>query len=206
MKSQADALREISEIKQLMERSSRFLSLSGLSGIFAGVYALIAAVIVYFRAYQPDDSIFYRRAYFSENTVKELIFIGIATLVLAISTGLIFSYRKAKKSGEPIWNNSSKRVVFNLAIPLATGGIFSIILLLKGMAIMVAPVTLIFYGLSLVNASKYTFGDIRSLGIGEIILGLLAAYFSGYGLFFWAIGFGILHILYGGIMYYKYER
>jgi hypothetical protein len=58
----------------------------------------------------------------------------------------------------------------------------------------------------LINASKYTFNDIRYLGFCEIILGLGAAVYVGYGLYFWALGFGILHIIYGAMMYYKYER
>ena len=71
--------------------------------------------------------------------------------------------------------------------------------------IYVAPLTLLFYGLSCVHASKYTIGGVRYLGITIILIGLIATYFTGYGLLFWAIGFGLCHIIYGALMYFKYE-
>jgi hypothetical protein len=79
------------------------------------------------------------------------------------------------------------------------------ILLLKGYIGIVAPLTLIFYGLALVNASKYTLSEVRWLGLTQILLGLAAAHFIGYGLVFWALGFGLVHILYGLVMHYKYK-
>jgi len=91
-------------------------------------------------------------------------------------------------------------------IPLVTGAVFGLILLKHEHFGVVAPVSLIFYGLALINASKYTFGTIKFLGISEIIVGLIAAYYPGNGLFFWALGFGVLHIIYGTVMYFKYDR
>ncbi|MGE5429024.1 MAG: hypothetical protein ACM3O8_14110, partial [Methylococcaceae bacterium] len=65
---------------------------------------------------------------------------------------------------------------------------------------------LIFYGLALVNAGKFTLSEVHYLGITEIVLGLMAAVFINWGLLFWALGFGVMHIVYGMMMYYKYER
>ena len=65
---------------------------------------------------------------------------------------------------------------------------------------------LLFFGLALLNASKYTFGEIKILGISEIILGLVSMYWTSLGLLFWAIGFGLFNIIYGVYMYVKYER
>jgi hypothetical protein len=127
-------------------------------------------------------------------------------LVASIVVGLILTWRSAKKNGQTIWDATAKRMLINLMIPLVTGGFFCMILLMHGLIGLVAPVTLIFYGLALINGSKYTLDDIRYLGICEIILGLLASIFIGYGLLFWAIGFGVLHIVYGMLMYNKYER
>ena len=127
-------------------------------------------------------------------------------LILAISTAVFLSNRKAKRNGEPLWTDSSRRMLGNFLIPLISGGIFCLALLQYGYIALIVPAMLIFYGLSCVNASKYTLGDLRSLGIAEIILGLLATQFAGYGLLIWAIGFGFCHILYGGIMYYKYDK
>ena len=131
---------------------------------------------------------------------------ALAVLFLSIATAVLLTYNKAKREGENVWNSTSKRLLTNFMIPLVTGGIFGLLLLRNGSYGLIAPVTLIFYGLSCVNASKYTLRDVRYLGITIIILGLLATEFSGYALEFWALGFGICHIVYGSMMYFKYDR
>lgn len=201
-------LEDLSEIKSLMNRSSRFISLSGLSGILAGVYALLGAVIAYFRInyYQtmPGVRNIYEQKYI-ELTV-ELSFIAVFVATAAIITGIWLTVKKARKKGEPVWDMSSKRLLVNFLIPLVTGGIFILVMIAKKNIGIVAPSTLIFYGLACVNASKYTLGDIRFLGIANIITGLVATLFVGYGLYFWAIGFGVFHIFYGALMYAKYDK
>ncbi len=194
-------LQDISEIKQMMERSSRFISLSGLSGILAGIYALIGAIVAYF-------FILNKQLYKIENDepVGWLILIAAIVLLLALGTGIVPTIRRTKKMNMKVWDRTSKRLAINLLIPLVTGGIFIVIISLKGWFVLVAPLMLLFYGMALVNASKYTLSDIRYLGISELVLGLLATIFLGYGLLFWAIGFGVLHIIYGTVMYYRYEK
>lgn len=132
--------------------------------------------------------------------------LALSVLVLAIGTGIWLSHLKAKKHNYKMWDATAKRMIVNLAIPLVTGGIFVLIMFSKGLIGLIAPCTLIFYGLSLINASKYTYTDIRYLGFCEIVLGLLSSYYIGFGLLFWAIGFGLLHIVYGAVMYFKYEK
>ena len=104
-----------------------------------------------------------------------------------------------------VWDSTARRMVISLFVPLATGGIFCLILLYHHLVFLMAPSTLLFYGLALINASKYTLHEARVLGISEVILGLMAAWLVGYGLLFWAIGFGVLHIFYGLMMYFRYE-
>ena len=192
-------------IKEIMNRSSRFISLSGLSGVFAGIYALIGALLVYLTVYSNQNYLQYREAILSSENIIILLVIAVVTLSLSIGTGVFFSKIKAKKDNEKLWNLQAKRLLINLFIPLIAGGILSLILLFKGYIGIIAPLTLIFYGLALVNASKHTLKEIRSLGMVEIVLGLLAAQFIGYGLIFWSIGFGILHIIYGIAMHLKYR-
>lgn len=200
-------LNDISEIKNLMNKSSRFISLSGLSGILAGIYALIGAWMAYKTIYFDTSTMgSYRDLVISEAAVMRLLAIATVVLVASIVTGILLSIRKARKSNENVWNSASKRLVINFMIPLATGGFFILFLIEKEMLGLIAPLTLIFYGLACVNASKYTLGDVRYLGITMIALGLLSTWFLGYGLLFWALGFGGCHIVYGSLMYYKYEN
>jgi uncharacterized membrane protein YiaA len=195
-------LQDISEIKMMMNKSSQFISLSGLAGILAGVYALIGAFVA-------NQLLLNHKGYYitlESRTFQLIVLTAVLVLVLSVITATILTFGKAKKKGEKVWNATSKRMIINFLIPLATGGIFALILLRNGVYGLIAPVTLIFYGLSCVNASKYTFRDVRYLGITVIILGLLSTEFSGYALEFWALGFGVCHILYGSIMYFKYDR
>ncbi len=198
-------IEDLKEIKDIMNRSSRFISLSGLSGISAGISALIGAYMAYRIVYTNQDYQEYGRIFLTNESITQLLLIALGTLILAVGTGIYFTTRETKKRNQRIWDIQTKRLLINLSIPLLTGGILCLILLFKGYIGLVAPLTLIFYGLALVNASKYTLNEIRSLGLIEIALGLIATYFIGFGLLFWSIGFGILHIIYGIIMQWRYK-
>ncbi|UOB16513.1 hypothetical protein [Abyssalbus ytuae] len=195
-------LEDITEIKNMMNRSSRFISLSGLSGILAGIYALIGAFIAY-----KLVSNSHRGYLILDGHIFRLVMLDLALVALAsIVTAILLSTAKAKKNGEKIWDSSSKRLVINFLIPLITGGIYILIILNQQKYGQTAALMLIFYGLALINASKYTLGYIRYLGIGEIVLGLICAFIPGFGFWLWVLGFGILHIIYGTLMHFKYDR
>jgi hypothetical protein len=198
-------IEDLKEIKDIMNRSSRFISLSGLSGISAGISALIGAYMAYRIVYTNQDYQEYGRIFLTNESITQLLLIALGTLILAIGTGIYFTTRETKKRNQKIWDVQTKRLLINLSIPLLAGGILCLMLLFKGYIGLVAPLTLIFYGLALVNASKYTLNEIRSLGLIEIALGLIATYFIGFGLLFWTIGFGVLHIIYGIIMQWRYK-
>lgn len=195
-------LQDISDIKNMMKRSSQFISLSGLSGVLAGIYALIGAYI----GQQLLAANNYYYVTLESTTFKLMVLTAFVVLVLSVLTAVVLSHFKAKKQGETTWNSTAKRMAVNFLIPLATGGVFSILLLRQEVYGLIAPVTLIFYGLACVNASKYTLRDVRYLGITIVILGLIATEFSGYAIEFWALGFGVCHIIYGSIMYFRYDR
>lgn len=198
---------ELNSIRNLMERSAKFISLSGLSGIMAGIYALIGAGLGYYMVYGPSISLQYRDHYIKEQEIIwRLFYIAILVLLLSLATGIWLTLRKASRKNQNVWNPASKNLLVSMAIPLFTGGIFILILLFRGYYGVIAPASLIFYGLSLVAASHYTYTDVKWLGILEIILGLFATLLPGYGIVFWTIGFGVLHIVYGSIMHFKYDR
>ncbi|MFC6268337.1 hypothetical protein [Frigoriflavimonas asaccharolytica] len=197
---------DLNHIRNMMEKSSRFISLSGLSGVFAGIIALLGAISVYFVFEREGINYFDgNRNVFTSDLVLELAIIGTVILIAAISVGYIFTARESKKKNQKIWDSLTKRLLFSFAVPLVTGGLFCLILLYHHLFVLVAPSTLIFYGLGLVNAEKYTLSDVKYLGFMQIFLGLLSFLFLGWGLVFWAIGFGVLHIVYGLVMHNKYK-
>ena len=211
MNIKSTQIQELNEIKNLMERSSRFLSLSGLSGISAGIFALIGASIAHYIMVSNqvvyDEPIFYFLFLPTGiDIILPLFFLGVSVLLLTFASGFYFSWRKARKHGLLLWDHSSRRFLTHLFIPLVAGGLFVLILIDRNGETLVASATLIFYGLALVSAGKFTVGEIHYLGISEVILGIFAGIFVNYGLVFWAIGFGVLHIVYGSVMYFRYER
>ena len=210
--SYADTLKDI---KQMMERSSRFISLSGLSGIAAGVCALIGAWFAHLSLKKHlasinianQISLSKNHPHFSKESVTQnLLIIAALTLFSAILLAFIFTFLRSKKTATPLWGTTAKRLMINVSIPLIAGGIYLLKILDIGIVGLIAPGCLIFYGLALLNASKYTLKEIRYLGLSEIVLGLINILVIGKGLYFWAFGFGVLHIAYGFVMWWKYER
>jgi hypothetical protein len=210
MNEQQQSLDDLQHIKKMMERSSRFISLSGLSGISAGLCALIGAWVAHPYVFGERDFVinlnrdFQGDYSFIVNTY--LFWIATATFVAAFTSAFFFTWLKSKKDGTPIWGNTAKRLLINVSIPVAVGGLFLFRMLHYGTFGLVAPGCLIFYGLGLINASKYTLDEIRYLGYVQIILGIINLWFVGYGLYFWAMGFGVMHMAYGVYMWMKYER
>jgi hypothetical protein len=202
---------DLQAIREIMERSSRFLSLSGLSGIFSGVCALLGAAAAWFfildSGHLHYDEQLRNLPGVSTPVIRNYLALD-ALLVLgfALLGAFYFSYRKARKTGQQFWNLSSRRLLLHLMIPLVTGGIFTPLLVLRNNLDLVPAILLIFYGLALVSAGKFTLGEIHYLGLTEIVLGILAAIFIQQGMLLWTVGFGLVHIVYGAVMYYRHER
>ncbi|MBU1373872.1 MAG: hypothetical protein KKG25_03850 [Bacteroidetes bacterium] len=203
-----DIYSELSSIRNLMERSTKFISLSGLSGVMAGIYALIGAYLGCQIIKSSDiwDTGEVMSFHLGQEKILQLFLIATLVLVLSLTTGVWLTIRQANKKGESSWNPVSRRLLFNMAIPLFTGGLFILILIFRGDFALIAPSSLLFYGLALVAGSSYTFSDVKWLGFCEIFLGLFSALLPGYEIIFWALGFGVLHILYGAIMHFKYNQ
>ena len=212
MDKKQDQLSELREIRNLMERSSRFLSLSGIAGVIVGVVAIVGVAAAYvFLGLGLDEPGYYK--FIAEQNIAQVAAVEaflfadfMAVLLVSLFTGIYFAVRNAKKQGLPVWDATASRLLLNMMIPLAAGGIYCLILFYHDHLALIAPATLIFYGLALINASKYTINDIRYLGIIEVVVGLIASLFIDYGLLFWAFGFGMLHMVYGIKIYFKHER
>ena len=207
---QPDTIQEVKDIRRMMERSSRFISLSGLSGVAAGFFALVGAAIARYVIFKDYYGRYDNRKVFDGDDFSRLKMqlLGLAAAVFAAAflSAFYFTWKKSSKQGVSLWNHTSRRLFWNMIIPLVAGGVFILEMLQYNHWNFVAPACLIFYGLALVNSSKYTLTDIRYLGYCEIITGLVSMQWIGYGLYFWALGFGVLHIIYGIIMWWKYER
>ncbi len=207
---QLESLQEVKDIRRLMERSSRFISLSGLSGVAAGAAGLAGAAVARYIIFKDYYEQYDERGFFTGEDFRalklQLIALAAGIFFTAFFSAFYFTWRKSSQQGHSLWSPASRRLFWNVSIPLVAGGLFILEMLQHNEWRFVAPSCLVFYGLALVNASKYTLTDIRYLGYCEIVLGLLNMQWIGYGLYFWALGFGVLHIAYGIVMWWKYER
>jgi hypothetical protein len=189
------------------------LSLSGLSGVWAGLCALVGAWVVHRETgsiqLSPNDFQYLKYAIehpeSGNSSVKYLFSVAASVVVVAMLGGIFFTTRKARNQGKTVWNVASRRLLWHLALPLLVGGVFCLALIQYKLVGLIAPTMLIFYGLALTAAAKFTLRDIYFIGILEILLGIFGLFNIGYGLVLWTIGFGLLHIIYGTLMWVKYE-
>lgn len=215
MSDQNHHLDTLQDIRQMMERSSRFISLSGLSGIAAGICALIGAWFAHGIIDNNRNSVAnlktitrnnYDSISLADYMGNSLMQIAALTFIAALVLAFAFTYLRSKKTNTPIWGSTARRVMINVAIPMIVGGIYLLKLIENEAYGYIAPGCLIFYGLAVLNASKYTLPELRYLSFGLLLLGIINLWYVGYGIYFWAMGFGVLHIIYGVIMWWKYER
>ena len=209
-----EQLEALQDIRSMMERSSRFLSLSGLSGIWTGICALAGVAAMYIWLKMPTLAIratnYFEAAVGNQNWGLSyrgaFLAIGICTFIAALAGVIFFNARKARLSKQAVWDRAAQRMAIALCTPLAVGAVFCLALARYDLVGLIAPTTLVFYGLALIHTDKFTIGNVQRLGLLEVVLGLVGLFLPQYGLHLWALGFGILHIIYGTWIYMKFER
>ncbi len=199
-----------------LAQSSRFISLSGLSGVSVGISGLFATYIAHrlvaSETKADKDMLSIVSGFDSYNETvhlfvgENLIFLSIFTILFALLFSFYFTTAKSKKNNLSIWDGIVKRQLSVLSLPLIIGGIFISRLISTANFGFIIPVALIFYALSLINLRKYTSGDVAYLGYALLILGIVNLWIQRLGILFFALGFGIFHIIYGVVTFYFYER
>ena len=188
----------LSEIRNMMERSTKVLSLSGVSAVVVGIFAIVAAVLA---------NHIIENEWLHVYKVRSLMILAITLFVICFMTILLFSKRKAEKNGLRFqFDRTVQKMLWNFFLPLIIGGVLCVGLIYQGHYGLTSSFMLIFYGLALINLSNFTFSNIRYLGYVQLILGLVDFLMVNHSLLFWMIGFGVCHVFYGIIFYFKYER
>lgn len=201
MSKDQDYVQDIAEIRSMMERSSKFLSLSGWAGIMAGFYALVGVWVAFnWLSFNPSA------VYYNTPNLPRVILLAFVVLILSLATAIYFSWKKSNERGDKIWNSTSRRLLMHMAVPLVSGGILILLMIIKGLVGLILPLTLIFYGIALYNAGMHTIFEVKLMGIIQIFLGLMSSLFLPFSILFWALGFGVVHIVYGIYMHFRYER
>lgn len=199
-----EVISTLSDIRNMMEKSSRFVSLTGLSSILVGIYACIGAAAAYY-LFGSSEALM-----LNVNTSSKLeITVGLALILIlaCIGTVVLSSRLKARKNNQHLkLDQTAKRLLWNFFLPLLAGGILCLALLSQQHYGLTSSIMLIFYGIALINASNYTYSNTKYLGYAELILGMADSFVQGYALVFWTLGFGIFHIIYGILFYLKYDK
>lgn len=198
------------EICSIMECFFCFIFFSGFFGVVVGIWVLFGVVVVfwYLGVMFFEGIIFYDCIFdyfIGFDFISFFFFDVVLVLILVLAIGIYFMIWKVCWKGLFVWDWFICWFLINLFILLVVGGIFCLVFIKYGEVDFIVLVILIFYGLVFFNVSKYIFNDICYLGLMEVGLGFIFVFFIGYGLEFWAIGFGILYIFYGIVMYFKYE-
>ena len=197
-----EALNTLKNIREMMEKSSRFLMLSGTSAILIGIYACIAATLAATMIY-GDHGILAT----DFRLLPALVGLAILLIVLSLATAAMMSARKAKRMNQRlVFDRTARRFLWNFFLPLVAGGILCLSCLLQGQFGQLSAFMLILYGIALINSSAYTYSTSRYLGYAELLLGLADCFVSAHPLLFWTIGFGLFHILYGIFFQLKYGK
>lgn len=193
-------LKDISEIKNLMNKSSQFISLSGLSGAFAGIYAIIGAAYFYIttRSIKISD--------FETKDIDKATIIFILFVILSTLTTIIFTSIRAKSLDEKSWDVKTKNLVQAFFTPILIGLVFVLILYFNNEYNYLLALLLVFYGIGLLNAGFTTNNLVKPLGYIQVTFGLICAIKYDYTFWFFAIGFGIVHLVYGSIVYFKIDK
>ncbi|MBK7028368.1 MAG: hypothetical protein IPH45_03800 [Bacteroidales bacterium] len=205
MEPKEDYKQTLADIRNLMDHSARFQSLSGLAGISSGLAALtgLAAFYLYF-----GYSLFEPFLFVNYQTVPFLMLDGAVILMVSLILAFILTKRNAQKHNEKLWTPIFKRVLLFWSIPMASGGIL-LLPYFSGSGPILFPtaisLTLVFYGLALTSASRYSLNELFWLGIINIILGLTAFFLWKYSLIFWGLGFGVMNVVFGVYVYRKHE-
>ena len=200
----------------MMDRSSRFISLSGLSGIAAGLCGLAGAWAIqrWFSALplEVQNSFFNAGnsnqpgASLSGAATSQLLQISLVTFIAAVIVAFLFTWLRSKKNNTPLWGGATRRLLWATLIPIVAGAIFLYKTMQGGAYFLLAPGCLVFYGLSLLQGGRYTVSEVKYLGITMMGCGIICLFFPEKGVALWAFGFGVLHIVYGALMWWRYER
>ncbi|HEY4539305.1 MAG TPA: hypothetical protein VIG94_04750 [Faecalibacter sp.] len=194
---------QLEEIKSMMQKTTKFSSINGWSGIWVGIIGLVASYLVY--SIILESSFQWHGLAPDESRDAKLAFMLIITLIVACSGGVYFIAKKSKRNGESFINSVTKRILIRFLTILGIGGLVCGLLYYHLSFVYVAPSTLLFYGLALLYIERDTIKELKYLAFVEIILGLLAFYFIYNGLLFWTIGFGIVHLFFGVFLVNKYK-
>lgn len=202
----------LSDIRDMMSKSSRFQSVSGYSivvvGLLAAVASLITAVFIGVENGFPcSEKLQHFAVMDTAVRTKSIAITGMVLFALSLLTVFFFAYIKSKRHQLRFaFDKRMGQMLLDFFIPLAVGGVLSIVLVMQQHYGLTSSIMLIFYGLALVNCSHYTYPVFRYLGYVELLLGIIDCFTMSHALLTWFLGFSVAHIVFGIVYILLFDR
>ena len=166
-------------IRQTMESASSFTALSGWGLVAVGVVGLAAAGVAW------------------RSGVPERLSAWLPAAVLGVLCSGIANAAKARRLEMPLWTGSLRKVAWVMAPALAAGALMTWALDQAGVRYLMPGMWLALYGAGVTAGGTFSIRAVRWMGIALLLLGALAFVDPRQAIVYLALGFGVLHILFG---------
>ena len=174
----------LSFIRSTMERATSFTAVPGWGGVAMGATALVAAAIAPLQG-SPDG---WLRVW----------------LVEALVAGAIGSYamaRKARRSEGAALSRPTRRFLLSYAPPILVGALLTFVLHREGLFRVLPGLWLMLYGTGVVTGGAFSVRVVPVMGLCFMAVGAVALVApASWGDPALALGFGVLHIIFGVII------
>jgi hypothetical protein len=175
-------------IRETMERSQSFTAVSGVGGVLMGLIALGAT----FLAVRSE-------------TTEAWVTVWMSAAVLSLGIALVAMTMKARAAGGSLLVGAGRKFAWNLTPPLLVGGLLTVAMTQMGAATLLPGVWLLLYGTGVVTGGAFSVRVVPLMGLAFMLVGAAALFApAAWGNLFMAGGFGLLHIVFGIVIWRKH--
>ena len=175
-------------IRETMERSKVFTSVPGYGGALMGATAIGAAIVAH---HQP--------------LIGNWLIVWLVEAALAFAVGLFALWQKSKNSGESLVSVPARKFASAFAPPIIAGVVLTALFYYRGFFEFLPCAWLTLYGTAVVTGGAYSVRIVPVVGWIFVALGAVAAFApASWGNVLMALGFGVLHIVFGLIVARRY--
>lgn len=183
-------------IRDLMERSTKYSTFSGLSGVLAGTASITGCIVTHLLQRRFPDPASFRIPFLLTWSL---------VILCAIGGDFLLTKRRATRVGKRIVSRLGKQMVIASAPGLGTGALLTLYFLSHNLLADIFPMWMLAYGIAVCAVGLFSQREVSWLGAAFLAAGtitLLLPLFGltalpALGLIMMAVTFGGFHIVYG---------
>jgi hypothetical protein len=194
-----EARENLRVIRQTMERSTKYSTLSGLSGVLIGL-AAIAGVLAtnWLTGDAPPGASVYRHP-------SALALVWVSVLVMAVAIDFACNKRRAARVGKHVVSPLGAHIVLAALPAFLAGGVLTLFFYQHALLYYVWGVWMLSYGLAISAVGLFSVKPVLALGAAFVLAGAVTLLLPlPYHLYMMALTFGGFHIGYGVVMARKH--